>query len=335
MANDELQRLYGDVYANPDDDAARLVLSDALIEQGDPRGEFIALQFGRSIGRGGGERRETKLVTRYGRDWLGPLGGAVTQTVFERGFLARCRLLGASEVAGAREWSTVRSLDVSLAPVGKHVARVLLAEPIRLWARTVEGVDGDASEDVLSSGEVRRWRRLSVRAPHAGRIAAIVEAARNLPELRQLEVAFAPAAGGDAVLGVAAGQRILAAPVGDSLDALTLDSGREDRALDLVPLCRQLFESGRGPARIVLAGYAGAVKIDLRGDRAGRIEIGTIRRPGIVARALEGLRGASVTAVRILRPSGSYYADGGATGEMSALRRAAESVGPVVVETLP
>ncbi len=36
--------LFAEVYARPDDDAPRLVLADHLLELGDPRGEFLALQ---------------------------------------------------------------------------------------------------------------------------------------------------------------------------------------------------------------------------------------------------------------------------------------------------
>ena len=43
------------IFANPDDDAPRLVYADWLLERGDPRGEFIQIQckLGRAIGARG------------------------------------------------------------------------------------------------------------------------------------------------------------------------------------------------------------------------------------------------------------------------------------------
>ena len=41
----DLEALYHNVYENPGDDRRRLVLADALLERGDPRGELITLQF--------------------------------------------------------------------------------------------------------------------------------------------------------------------------------------------------------------------------------------------------------------------------------------------------
>ena len=46
-----IDALLADIYANPDDDAPRLVYADLLLERDDPRGELIRLQLER--GRGG------------------------------------------------------------------------------------------------------------------------------------------------------------------------------------------------------------------------------------------------------------------------------------------
>src|SRR6185503_10028023 len=50
LATVDVIELYAAVYANPDDTSARIVLGDALIERGDPRGEFIQLQCARDPG---------------------------------------------------------------------------------------------------------------------------------------------------------------------------------------------------------------------------------------------------------------------------------------------
>ena len=47
------------IYADPDDDAPRHVLADALIDRGDPRGEFISMQLARG-------RKDVRIA----REWL-------------------------------------------------------------------------------------------------------------------------------------------------------------------------------------------------------------------------------------------------------------------------
>ncbi len=103
--------LFAAIYANPDDDAPRSVLADALQEAGDPRGEFIALQLAR--GRGGKKtRREGQLLKANARTWLGPLAQAVLNKgmVFERGFLARCQVQRHTLQTPA--WATVEEVEL-------------------------------------------------------------------------------------------------------------------------------------------------------------------------------------------------------------------------------
>jgi uncharacterized protein (TIGR02996 family) len=99
------------VYAHPDDDSARLVLADHLMEQGDPLGEFIVLQCsGHSD-----EARIRELQARHGLEWQAPLGPYIhpAATRFERGFPAAVQMkftqLQQPELGPA--WSTVRELD--------------------------------------------------------------------------------------------------------------------------------------------------------------------------------------------------------------------------------
>jgi uncharacterized protein (TIGR02996 family) len=86
------------VYARPADDAPRLVYADWLQERGDPRGEFIALQFQRLRGvlDGDGEKRERALLRQHLRAWLGANLSKVVSPQkglrFERGFPVAIRL---------------------------------------------------------------------------------------------------------------------------------------------------------------------------------------------------------------------------------------------------
>ena len=88
-----VESLLAEVYARPDDDAPRMVLADVLLERGEPRGEFIALQLAR--GRDGEPtERERELLKQHGKRWLGALatvlsfGKGYSATTFARGFVA-------------------------------------------------------------------------------------------------------------------------------------------------------------------------------------------------------------------------------------------------------
>lgn len=80
-----------DVLAAPDDDAPRLVWADALLEQGDARGELVVVQC--ALARGGLprersiplRRREQELLANA-RAWSG-LEGLASNVTFRRGFV--------------------------------------------------------------------------------------------------------------------------------------------------------------------------------------------------------------------------------------------------------
>lgn len=76
------------------DDAERLVLSDELLERGDPRGEFIALQLRAEAGDldAVGQRRMASLLRAHRASWLGALAPVATYTEFRRGALYRMAL---------------------------------------------------------------------------------------------------------------------------------------------------------------------------------------------------------------------------------------------------
>ncbi|MGE3808839.1 MAG: WGR domain-containing protein, partial [Gemmataceae bacterium] len=67
------------IFANPDDLGAHAAYADWLIEQGDPRGEFIQVQLALEdekvapAKRKELEKREKELLKKHERDWLGPM----------------------------------------------------------------------------------------------------------------------------------------------------------------------------------------------------------------------------------------------------------------------
>ena len=120
------------IHAAPDDDEARRVYADALIERGDPRGELIVLQLRRAAGDASERENELEraLLKRYASGWLGPIahlvdasGGlssawARSRTRFERGFLATAflKLMTSPPLADDPIWHTCEELRGYLRP---------------------------------------------------------------------------------------------------------------------------------------------------------------------------------------------------------------------------
>ncbi len=225
IGSKNLEALLGAIYDTPDDDAPRLVLADALLERGDPRGEFIALQL---RGDRDSERisikREKELLETYGKQWLGELAPVVMAGyTFARGFLADCRIDNrqldrVQKLAGDPAWATVRSLAgsalIGLHPVMRGLRRLsftsyearnheglteswrdLLLDTERpLEALRYAGIQTDeAWEDALENNEsVRpgvqgRW----VHVPEVQEVAALCSC-RALPRLRELVIVAQP-----------------------------------------------------------------------------------------------------------------------------------------------
>jgi uncharacterized protein (TIGR02996 family) len=221
IGSQNLEALLGAIYDAPDDDAPRLVLADALLERGDPRGELIALQL---RGDGASKKRERELLDTHGKQWLGELAPVVMGGyTFARGFLAECRIDNrhldrVKRLAGHPAWSTVRSLTgsalIGLHPVMRGLRRLsftsyearnheglpdswrdLLLDTERpIEALRYAGIQTDESwEDALENNEsVRpgvqgRW----VHVPEVQEVAALCSC-RALPKLRELVIVAQP-----------------------------------------------------------------------------------------------------------------------------------------------
>ncbi len=126
---DDVDVLFAQVAAQPDDVEARAVLADALQLVGDPRGELIALQLAIADGTAsaGAERRAHALLAAHADAWTGPLPGIDRASrTFERGFLTRVSTRASGEAIARSldrpEWATLEQLeitadDVELAPL--------------------------------------------------------------------------------------------------------------------------------------------------------------------------------------------------------------------------
>jgi len=114
LAGAHIAALAGEVLARPDADDARLVLADALLADGDPRGELIALQLAATTDDRRLDRID-QLLREHGKGWLGALRDITYRARFERGFVARLELDG-RWTASEPDWAR-HAADPALATV--------------------------------------------------------------------------------------------------------------------------------------------------------------------------------------------------------------------------
>jgi uncharacterized protein (TIGR02996 family) len=149
------------VYDDPSSDAPRKVYADWLMQRGDPRGEFIALQCGPS--GAASLARQNELFVQHGTGWLGALEPVVVKSAlydFDRGFLsiARVRLMTAAqikEIPGARDWALIRRINDESPPKAHRALMARGAFP------NVEEIDNGLVCGVAASmGPCPRLKRL-------------------------------------------------------------------------------------------------------------------------------------------------------------------------------
>ncbi len=143
MADSEL---WDRVYEHPTDLDARRVLADALQEDDDPRGAFIAArcaseQTAKTI------RRANGILRKHAEAFLGELADVVDarSAIFQHGFLSHATIKKRSDERFAalvdhREWTTVERIDVS------RVAREVVVSSIDGLAlrRSTSGLHAEA-----------------------------------------------------------------------------------------------------------------------------------------------------------------------------------------------
>jgi uncharacterized protein (TIGR02996 family) len=161
----DVDALLDAVLEHPQDDAARLVLADALSQRGDPRGEFIGLQFAHERGELplGTRERMHRLLRAGGPRWFNALGSQVTgRAVFRRGFLAEAQLLTRAPDPRLRGWRTVEALDT--AGLALPLAE-LLREPHLAQVRRLHEVLGESFVHLARGGVGLSFALLEVRSP--------------------------------------------------------------------------------------------------------------------------------------------------------------------------
>jgi uncharacterized protein (TIGR02996 family) len=190
---------FAQIYAAAEDDEPRFVLADRLQERGDPRGEFIALQYARLSAAPSAEAlaREQDLFDRHATRWLGSLRPVLFKAglVFERGFPVEGRLTGNAHdirrAAGDPAWVTFRALDVDYATRrGSPVDGLLVAPSMRSLRRLV-ALSTDDAVRLERSGVKLSIEQLVIRG-----LSDEIAALGAFPRLKRLDVQYgAPAAG--------------------------------------------------------------------------------------------------------------------------------------------
>lgn len=259
------------VYEAPDDDGPRLVLADVLMEAGDPRGEFIALQLQPRRSRKA-ELKLSRLLERHRAAFLGPLAGCVSERgqVWERGFLAACRATLDGRLVDEPSLGTLRAVEllnregeVPLELLGPHAGAV----------REVRGLPRQAVRPVFMNARSLPWRVVAVEGPGNAETWATEElealrTARALPDLRHLTLAIWR-------FGVEELEWLWTAPVFGRVRVMELGLGRI--ALNLGALRDRLLGLDDGPDALVLRGRQ--LEVKLKPDDAWRVMHLTVRAP--------------------------------------------------------
>jgi uncharacterized protein (TIGR02996 family) len=166
------------IYAAPEDDEPRRVYADWLLQDNDPRGEYIHLQL-LATKNPKQRRRERALFVVHVDRWIDELGADPAGVVFERGFVAIARPRGRLMCA-VPGWGTVHTLLDAIPhdEVAMPALRVLdrLTDPqLELLARRREP---------LLARELRWLRRGPRASPFPPYVTLTV-----LPMLKRLELA--------------------------------------------------------------------------------------------------------------------------------------------------
>lgn len=193
------QALLEAIWRDPEDDAARQVYADWLMEKGDVRGELIALQL--LVSEPEAKKKAKRLIEKNRRTLLGPLAKAVmaSTAVFERGFLVACetdvrRKVEADVIFGRPEWATVeRIVFHSYAGLSAHMRALVEARGVTEAAlAALATVELPRLEVLAFCGNASRGAGDSLAKGIPGEGLRALGATRGLPRLRKVEIGLTP-----------------------------------------------------------------------------------------------------------------------------------------------
>jgi uncharacterized protein (TIGR02996 family) len=153
--------LFAAVYAEPDADAPRAVLGDALLADGDPRGEFIQLQLAATTSA----KQQTRiraLLREHAAEWTGGLADT-RSCEFRRGFVNAVAIDALPERAGP-EWRTVEQLAFIADPPTADELAHAIASPSFVGVRRLLGIE---LASLATVAPPRVLERVVARAPLA------------------------------------------------------------------------------------------------------------------------------------------------------------------------
>jgi uncharacterized protein (TIGR02996 family) len=174
LAQRDVRALIDRVLAAPESDSARQVLADALVERGDPRGEFALLQFAHERGELTFGRRErmARLLAGAGRRWFfGLLGQVSAHAVFRRGLVAEVQLATRSPDPAARGWALVEAL--SAAGLALPLAQLLEGGALPSLRRLFD-LGPETFVHLVRGAKDRRFELVELRGPLPAAVPAAV-----------------------------------------------------------------------------------------------------------------------------------------------------------------
>ncbi len=202
MASDD--ELFGAVYAAPDDDSARAVLADVLLQKQSPHGELISLQLAQAAGRGTDQidKRVAALLNKHALACCAPavwraLWGPMSK--FERGFIASGMLQPRSvkdlrAAIGAAAWATVHTLYAQpFAGVGGRAHELtleLLTHPAMRHLRRVGPLGIEEVAALVEYGVPLPWRDLAIETRDEEKLGTFVGGGRMFPQLERLRISI-------------------------------------------------------------------------------------------------------------------------------------------------
>lgn len=172
-----------EIHASLDDDRPRRVYADWLIDQGDPRGEFINAQLRGEPGHA--------ALRKHQDEWLGPLASVLKSIAFRRGFLDSAAVAPNSRAA-PKLWEdavrderlqTLRSLDKDKGSASHFHALAFSPQALNLRSLTV--VDGQTVDRLRHNSSLRLTRLALLRAIPAEALCELLsfETTRTVCEL--------------------------------------------------------------------------------------------------------------------------------------------------------
>jgi uncharacterized protein (TIGR02996 family) len=190
-----MKALLDDILAAPDDDGPRLAYADWLLEQGDPRGEYIRTQLDTrrlpldDPRRGPLEEREAELHDAHGETWEAPLRDLVRDTTFSRGFLQGVSLTFEQLLSHGARLLDEHPIEHLAVEVQEDQVAKLAALPLLGRVRVLEvlGVTDEAVTKLAKSKHLRGLRGLILGGNALGDDAAVVIAER-LGDLELLDL---------------------------------------------------------------------------------------------------------------------------------------------------